>query len=101
MPTWFLGLNQKKTTLTARMQESEVTWAEAKDVARTGTIGRRKMTKTERVVWDDMLLALKFVDAFHEELKKPPILDCFYVRSETRGRVQLAIEAAEKEEKNV
>ena len=55
--------------------------------------GRKEgMTKNERVVWDDMLLALKCVEAFHEY-----DLNCFYERSETKGRVQLAIEAAEKE----
>ena len=54
-------------------------------------LDRCQMTKTEQVIWDDMLVALKFVEAFHEYE-----LDCFYVRSETRARVQLAIEAAEK-----
>ena len=62
------------------------------------------MTKTERVVWDDMLEALKFVEAFHEALKNPsfglPVTDCFYGRSETRSRVKLAIEAADKENEN-
>ena len=53
------------------------------------------MTKTERVIWDDMLVALKFVEAFHEY--EAGGLDCYYIRSETRGRVQLAIEAADKE----